>query len=235
MQSVLAAIRKALKENADAKTAASAQYFFKEKIKTIGVKSAVVHKIAQAHFKIIKGKSKEEIFALCEILWQSGYIEEANIACDWSNALRKHFTPADFNIFERWVTRYVTNWAMCDMLCNHTVGGFIEQYPAYIKELKRWATSDNRWVKRAAAVTLIIPARKGLFLQDIFEIADRLLPDTDDMVQKGYGWMLKAASEAHEKEVFDYVVSKKAVMPRTAYRYAIEKMSPGRKAEAMKK
>ncbi|WP_255491361.1 DNA alkylation repair protein [Dysgonomonas sp. ZJ279] len=37
------------------------------------------------------------------------------------------------------------------------------------------------------------------------------------------------------QEVFDYVVSKKAVMPRTALRYAIEKMSANLKAEAMEK
>lgn len=79
-------------------------------------------------------------------------------------------------------------------------------------------------MKRAAAVTLIVPARKGQFLSDIFGIADILLTDKDDMVQKGYGWMLKAASEVHEREVFDYVGSRKAVMPRTALRYAIEKM-----------
>ena len=108
-------------------------------------------------------------------------------------------------------------------------------YPQYISELKKWAKSDSRWVKRAAAVSLIIPARKGLFLRDIFEIADILHLDKDDLVQKGYGWMLKAASEAHQKEVFDYVMSKKAVMPRTSLRYAIEKMPAGLKAEAMKK
>jgi len=82
---------------------------------------------------------------------------------------------------------------------------------------------------------LIIPARKGLFLDDVFEIADTLLLDTDDMVQKGYGWMLKVASNMHEKEVFDYVMKHKANMPRTALRYAIEKMPKELKAEAMKK
>ena len=109
------------------------------------------------------------------------------------------------------------------------------KYPDYIEHLKKWATSSNRWTKRAAAVTLIIPARKGLFLNDVFEIADILLLDRDDMVQKGYGWMLKAASESHQTEVFNYVLSKKAVMPRTALRYAIEKMPKELKAEAMKK
>jgi 3-methyladenine DNA glycosylase AlkD len=55
------------------------------------------------------------------------------------------------------------------------------------------------------------------------------------MVQKGYGWMLKAASQAHQTEVFDYVISKKATMPRTSLRYAIEKMPSELKVIAMAK
>jgi 3-methyladenine DNA glycosylase AlkD len=109
------------------------------------------------------------------------------------------------------------------------------KYPEYVAELKRWARSTNRWTKRAAAVTLIIPARRGIFHKDIFDIADILLLDMDDLVQKGYGWMLKAASEFDQKAVFDYVMSKKDVMPRTALRYAIEKMPQELRTEAMKR
>jgi 3-methyladenine DNA glycosylase AlkD len=47
--------------------------------------------------------------------------------------------------------------------------------------------------------------------------------------------MLKAASQAHQQAVFEYVVRNKAVMPRTALRYAIEKMPPEMKAIAMMK
>ena len=68
-----------------------------------------------------------------------------------------------------------------------------------------------------------------------FAIADILHSDKDDMVQKGYGWMLKAASQAHQKDVFNYVMSKKTTMPRTSLRYAIEKMTPELKAQAMVK
>jgi 3-methyladenine DNA glycosylase AlkD len=50
-----------------------------------------------------------------------------------------------------------------------------------------------------------------------------------------YGWMLKAASQAHQQDVFDFVVRNKAVMPRTALRYAIEKMPPELKSAAMQK
>jgi 3-methyladenine DNA glycosylase AlkD len=55
------------------------------------------------------------------------------------------------------------------------------------------------------------------------------------MVQKGYGWMLKEASKPYQKEVFDFVTSHKAVMPRTALRYAIEKMPADLRAKAMVK
>jgi 3-methyladenine DNA glycosylase AlkD len=39
----------------------------------------------------------------------------------------------------------------------------------------------------------------------------------------------------HLAAVFDYVMKHKAVMPRTALRYAIEKMPPEMRAEAMKR
>jgi 3-methyladenine DNA glycosylase AlkD len=147
----------------------------------------------------------------------------------------KYYERADFEVFEKWVSSYVGNWASCDTLCNHTVGTFVEMYPEYLSELKKWAQSPNRWVKRASAVSLIVPARKGKFLNDIFVIADILLSDKDDMVQKGYGWMLKAASQSHRKDVFNYVMSKKATMPRTSLRYAIEKMPAELKTMAMAK
>jgi 3-methyladenine DNA glycosylase AlkD len=55
------------------------------------------------------------------------------------------------------------------------------------------------------------------------------------MVQKGYGWMLKAASETHQKDVFNFVFKNKAIMPRTSLRYAIEKMPKELKTKAMAK
>ena len=172
---------------------------------------------------------------MCTELWRSGYMEESFVACDWAYSVHKLYEPEDFKVFENWVYKYVGNWASCDTLCNHAVGAFIELYPEYLKSLKIWAGSKNRWTRRASAVSLIIPARRGKFLKDIFEIADILLLDSDDMVQKGYGWMLKAASQAHQREVFSYVMKNKTAMPRTALRYAIEKMPENLKAMAMQK
>jgi 3-methyladenine DNA glycosylase AlkD len=230
---ILTAIREELVQNVDEKTKESAHRFFKEDVKVYGVKTAIVRNIAKKYFRTIKDRRKQDIFALCEKLLQSDYTEEAFIAFEWSYYLRKEYEPADFQVFERWAKEYVNNWAKCDTLCNHTICSFIEQYPEYVKNLKGWARSGNRWMRRASAVTLILPARKGKFLPDIFEIADLLLKDEDDLVQKGYGWMLKEASKSHQQEVFDYIMANKAEMPRTALRYAIEKMPVNMRKEAM--
>jgi len=109
------------------------------------------------------------------------------------------------------------------------------QFPEYTDELKCWTRSENRWMRRAAAVSLIVPAKHGKFLPEALGIAELLLTDSDDLVQKGYGWLLKEASRKHTEEVFAFVMKNKKEMPRTALRYAIELMPKDLKAEAMKK
>jgi 3-methyladenine DNA glycosylase AlkD len=226
-------VRQDLKANADERTKISGQRFFKEPVKIYGVKTPVARKLAKQHFATVKGLPKNNVFRLCETFWQSGYTEEAFVACEWVARFHRQLEPADFPLLERWIDEYITNWATCDTFCNHTVGTFLEMYPKFIKELKRWAKSENLWKRRAAAVSLIMPARKGLFHKEIFELARILLLDSEDLVQKGYGWMLKSASQFDEPAVFEFVITHKAKMPRTALRYAIEKMPKELKSKAM--
>jgi 3-methyladenine DNA glycosylase AlkD len=235
MNQIIKDIRQELIQNADEKRKKSGETFFKEPVMMFGVKSVTVGKIAKEHFKKLKDNNKQEVFELCEKFWQSGYMEESFIACSWSYFVRKEYKPEDLKVFEKWVDKYVNNWASCDTLCNHTVGTIIEMYPVGLHGLMEWAKSQNRWMRRAAAVSLIIPARHGKFLKEIFGLADILLADKDDMVQKGYGWMLKAASEAHQQDVFNYVMKNKSKMPRTSLRYAIEKMPDNLRKKAMEK
>ncbi len=235
MSEILERVREDLKTNADEKTRQSFQRFFKENVTYYGVKTPVVGKIAKKHWSTVKQLSKPEIFRLCEELYQSGYTEEAFVVSFWLPNLMDQLELGDLAVFKAWIEKYIDNWAKCDGFCNHTVGGLIEKRPEAVGEVKSWALSSSRWLKRAAAVSLIVPAKKGMFLQDAFEICDVLLLDKDDMVQKGYGWLLKEESRTHQREVLDYVLRNKMKMPRTALRYAIELMPKELKAEAMKR
>ncbi len=169
-EEVISDVRRELIESADEKTRESGQRFFKEEAKFHGVKAAAVREIAKRRYRDVKDLDKKELFALCEELLRSDYGEEAFIAFEWAYSMRKKYEPADFSVFESWLSQYVNNWAKCDTLCNHTLGTFVEMYPEHVANLKGWTASDNRWLRRAAAVTLILPARKGDFLDDVFDI-----------------------------------------------------------------
>ncbi len=232
---IIKEIRAELKKHIDLEYKESVKRFFKEnqEISHYGVRTAVVRKIAKNSFKKIKDKSKEEIFRLCVELLQSGLAEERGIASIWASFLIDQYSPDDFPFFESWLKKYVKNWGACDALSCFVLGPFILKFPEYIAELKKWTESKNRWERRAAAVSMILPAKKREFLADVFVISNLLLLDEDDMVQKGYGWLLKVASNEFPDEVFQYVLKNKDKMPRTALRYAIEKMPTDWKKKAM--
>jgi 3-methyladenine DNA glycosylase AlkD len=232
---IITRIRTELKSVADPAIRKTSQRFFKEEILCYGIKTVMVTAIARKFWIEIKSREKQDIFRLCEELYQSGILEEAFIVSRWIPHLKKQFEPEDLAVFSYWIDSYISNWAACDSFCNHTIGDFIEKFPEYIGELKRWAQSDNRWMRRAAAVSLIVPAKHGKYLDDVLEIADLLLTDNDDIVQKGYGWLLKEASRRHQKDVFDFVMRNRRTMPRIALRYAIELMPKELKADAMKR
>ena len=230
---ILNKIRKELKDNIDLKYKEGSINFFKEKIKIYGVRSKIVRNISNKYFKEIKQLDKKEILDLCEELLKTNYNEEETIAFSWCYKIKETYEKEDFKIFESWIKRYLTNWAMIDDFCTHSVGYLVMKHPKLINELKKWTKSDNRWVRRASAVTLIHSVGRKKNLKESFIISDMLLLDKDDLVQKGYGWLLKVASHFYQKEVFDYVMKNKNNMPRTALRYAIEKMPKELKLMAM--
>ncbi|OPX64312.1 MULTISPECIES: DNA alkylation repair protein [unclassified Methanoregula] len=235
MDPVIAQIRQELKNIADPDIQRSAKRYFKEEIRCYGTKTAPVIAMAKKYWNEVKHRPKKEIFSLCEELYRSGYMEESFIVSEWAHRLSGQWERDDLAVFRHWIDTYITNWASCDGFCNHTMGDFVDKYPDCIEELKRWTRSKNRWMRRAAAVSLILQARQGKYLEESMEIASLLLTDRDDMVQKGYGWLLKEASRKHTSEIHAFVMKNKREMPRTALRYAIEKMPQDLKAEAMKK
>jgi len=233
---IIESIQAELEQHADAEyRARAADYTKKDVDRDLGVRTSIVRKIASKYYKEIKALGIDAILELCEELLETGMSEHRTIGFQWSFRCRRQYQPEHFAIFQRWLKTYVGSWGGCDDLCTHTLGEFILQYPDFVSEVKEWSHSKNRWLRRASAVTFIYGARRGNHLDHIFEVADSLLADPDDLVQKGYGWMLKVASNNYRHEVFEYVMRNKRVMPRTALRYAVEKMPDELKKEAMKK
>jgi len=234
MNLIIAQIRKELKQNID-KTQKDPQYFHKEKVNAYGVRTPLVRQIGKKYFTKIKYFKKKEVFDLAKEFLKSDYNEEATIAFQFVYAIRKKFEKNDFKLFESWFKKYINNWGKCDDFATHTLGYYIEKFPDSINDLKKWVKSKNRWLKRGVAVSFIVPARKGNNLKEVFYIANGLLRDKNDLVQKGYGWLLKEASRKHQREVFNYIMKNKDKMPRIALRYAIELMPQNLRKKALAK
>lgn len=195
----------------------------------------IVRKMSAQYFRKVRTQPKNEIFQRCEDLLESGSWMERTVAFDWAFRLRRQYEKADYHLFESWLKKYVDGWGSCDDFCTHAFGAFILQFPEFIPKVREWTRSSSRWMRRASAVVLIYSIRREIRVTKVFEMADALLTDQDTMVQKGYGWMLKEASNHYPNEVFNFVMNNKKEMPRTALRYAIEKLSPELRKEAMKK
>ena len=129
MDPIIARIRQELTAQADPEIQKSLKAIFQGRDPCYGMKTATVIAIAKKYWKEVKGRPKPEIFALCEELYQSGYMEESFIVSEWAHALSGRYEKEDLAVFRRWIDTYITNWASCDGFCNHTMGDFIEQYP----------------------------------------------------------------------------------------------------------
>ncbi len=233
--SIVREISREMKRNADPGYRKTLQGFFREPIQAYGVRTPQWRSINRQFWARVKDLPKVEVFKLCEELLAIGNSEERGVAFDWAARLRKQLLLGDFPRLERWLKTYVSNWGACDTLCCGVLGYFLLDHPEFLQRAAKWAKSSNRWQRRASAVVMIVPNRQGKYVDQAFAIADVLLEDDDDMVQKGYGWMLKEIANREQRRVFEFVMARRDRMPRTALRYAIEKMPASLKKQAMAK
>ena len=200
-----------------------------------GVRTPAVHDIAAAHYKAIKAESFRTRLELCNLLLETHVYEHKIIAFRWTHFARREFVLEHLTVFSRWLDTYIDDWTDCDDLCGQVIGEFLLKFPDSAVCVIDWAKSANRWVRRGAAVSLVLPARKGQQLALAFTVSDLLLHDDDDLVRKGYGWLLKQVSKHLPDEVFSFVMERRDTMPRVSLRYAIEKLPVEMRKKAMEK
>ncbi len=233
---IIERLRDELARYSDRKYRINAQQFSKERLDNPWVlRTSIVRRISTQMFREIRDLSKLDIFKVCDELLESDLSESRFFAFEWALKCERDFARTDFGRFERWLRAYVHGWGACDHLCCGPFGQLLCRYPDLAPKAEKWTASRNRWLRRGSAVVLIYSVRRRKLLSAVFRTADLLLVDEDDMVQKGYGWMLKEASNEFPEEVFRYVMKHRQQMPRTALRYAIEKYPQAKRREAMKK
>ena len=106
--------------------------------------------------------------------------------------------------------------------------------PARVGKVFEWAKSPDRWHRRAACVALIQSTRKRKLFVQVTRLANVLLTDEDDMVQKGLGWLLRETAKADPKRTVPYLLKIQNRAPRLVLRTASETLPATVRATILK-
>ena len=222
-------IRAELATRVDCEYLENCRNFFKEEVDPWGVRSADLKAVEAIAYRRIRALSRQERYQLFEEMWRSGKLEEGAMVCHIGRKFKREFEKAEFVIFEGWIDKHVRNWAHCDGVSSWLLAACIENEPALRSKLISWTRSKNRWKRRASAVSFLQEAKRGRSFDYICEVCERLEKDSDLMVQKGAGWLLKETYPKRPEEVLEFLRLRS--FPRLVVRYAAEKMSKSDRAE----
>ncbi|MCW5982673.1 MAG: DNA alkylation repair protein [Bryobacteraceae bacterium] len=220
-------IRRQLDAAVDPEFREGALRFFKDEVALHGVRSPRIKEITAEAWREFRTWPRPAQNRLANELWKSGMMEEGNVAIYLYRRLARSCGACEFRLFERWIDRYVRNWAHCDGVSSWLIAAALANEPPLMDLLPPWTASPNRWKRRASAVSFLQEGKQGRNTERILDIADRLLGDSDDMVQKGVGWLLKETYPNKPREVVSFIEARKGRPSRLLLRYAAEKMKPG--------
>jgi 3-methyladenine DNA glycosylase AlkD len=117
-------------------------------------------------------------------------------------------------------TARINNWDLVDASAGDIVGKHLEA--GDITLLERLARSESLWERRIAIVSTFHFIRRNE-LRPTLKIATLLLCDSQDLIHKATGWMLREVGK-RDRTVLDRFLKKHYKgMPRTMLRYAIER------------
>lgn len=116
--------------------------------------------------------------------------------------------------------KWIDNWGLVDRAAPYVVGGYLHDKDK--KPLYDLAKSTNPMERRTAIVSTYYFIRKNQ-IEDTFDIAEILINDQDDYVQKAVGSWIREAGKRNEEKLKKFLNKHATEMPKIMLRYAIEK------------
>jgi 3-methyladenine DNA glycosylase AlkD len=145
----------------------------------------------------------------------------------------KKITPDQKKIlYNLYIKRHdrINNWDMVDRAAPFVVGGYL--FDKTRAPLYKLAKSENVWERRTAIVSTWFFIRQNE-IEDTFKIAEMLIHDKHDLINKAVGSWIREAGKRDETRLLDFLDKYGKTMPRITLRYAIEKLEPRQKKKYM--
>ncbi len=187
--------------------------------KFLGIRMANLFKLAKQFTKMPLNEIK--------ILLESEYYEARMGAVSIMDfRARDKKTPDQLKqeLFNLYISMHsqINNWDMVDRSAPYVVGGYLFNKPRAI--LYELARSKNVWERRTAIVATYFFIREN-DLDDTFKIAELLVHDEHDLIQKAVGSWVREAGKRDKQKLLAFLNKNFATMPSVTLRYAIEKLN----------
>ena len=137
----------------------------------------------------------------------------------------------------RWYWRqrkFINNWDLVDSSAPKILGAYLRDYPSERQLLVFLSQSPNLWDRRLAIVATLTFIDAGEF-QPTLDLAGMFLNDSEDLIHKASGWMLREVGKRDKKTLLIFLDKYVTQMPRTMLRYSIEHLSEAKRQKYLQK
>lgn len=222
---VIAELRKA----GDPRRAASQRDYFRtdpgghgEGDRFLGLKVPRVREIARRYRQMTEDDLKE---LLCSP-WHEARMVAALLLAERAKKVK---TAKESAALARFYWRHragINNWDLVDISAPPVLGRWLALQNDAVgrKWLLTTAGRKNLWERRMAVMATFSLLRAGR-TRPTFAVCRSLLNDSEDLIHKAAGWMLREAGQRDPGGLDRFLTKYAARMPRTMLRYAIEKKS----------
>jgi hypothetical protein len=124
-------------------------------------------------------------------------------------------------------TDRINAWDLVDLSAHQVIGGYLLDKPRDV--LYELARSPRWWERRIAMFATLAFVRTG-DLDDTFTLAELLVHDSHDLVQKVVGGMLREAGKHDRARLLGFLDTYAATAPRVLLRDAIQHLGPEQRA-----
>ncbi len=229
----LASLVQALRTKADPARAKTSAWFFKTGPGQYGAGDRFLGITVPDQRQIIKEYFDLELSDLTELLKSEWHEERLSALLILVVQFKRADEPAQKQIFDFYLqnTDQINNWDLVDSSAPY-IGRYLLRRDWAI--LSKLAHSKNVWERRIAIIMTYAFIMEGESTST-FVIADILLHDEHDLIQKAVGWMLREVGKRVDRTALeDYLQTRYRTMPRTMLRYAIERFEPTQRQAYLK-
>ena len=191
--------------------------------KFLGIVVPDIAKVAKKYSDL----TKEDIRKLLNSPWHEERF------CGWLvvlNNFNKSDNKDEWYKFTIKNIKQLNNWDLVDKIAPNLIGKYLENKNS--KQILEWSSNRSLWIRRIA-ILATGPKIKNNEFNLTLKIAKIYLSDSEDLIHKATGWMLREIGKRNEKVLLSFMNKNHKKMPRITVSYALERINKKKKQQYM--